>query len=144
MAKAGEAEPVNCGPQPEVWISGGYGTTQTLFGENYRSFGTWISSFVGKDTSTAGISQAIKSEIGVYPNPVLDFFKIEFDLTTISEISVNLTEVSGRFSKQLFRGLAKKGKNLLSFNTSGLASGVYILNISSNNRILLREHIIVK
>jgi hypothetical protein len=131
-------------PQPEVWISGGYGTTQTLFGENYRSFGTWISSFVDNDTSTAGISQAIKSEIGVYPNPVLDFFKIEFDLTTISEISVNLTEVSGRFSKQLFRGLAKKGKNLLSFNTSGLASGVYILNISSNNRILLRERIIVK
>jgi hypothetical protein len=129
--------------RPEVWLSGSYGTTQTLFGDSYRSFGTWISAFSQNDTTTAGLGHTVDAQSSVYPNPAVDFFRLEFELPAVTEISIELTEISGHFQKILFKGLVKKGKNILSFNTSGLASGIYALSLTANNQQIAQQKIIL-
>ena len=86
---------------------------------------------------------AVDAQSIVYPNPTVDFFKLEFELPAVTEISIELTEVSGRFQKILFKGLVKTGKNLLSFNTSGFAVGIYALTLTANNQQIARQKIIL-
>lgn len=120
---------------PTVWMNGMFGTT-------YNDWETWISEITGSSTSSMD-EITNKNDLQIYPNPIYQEFKIEFDLLSQSKISIDIFDINGGLVTNLFNGYANSGKNQFTFNKSNLNNGSYFLNISSNNKILKNEKIII-
>lgn len=121
---------------PEVWAAGDYANSQHYWGQ-------WIAQltvppFIGIKENTTDISQTT-----VYPNPVTDTYKLEFELKTRQTLQINLYDVQGKLIKELYNGLASQGVNVFTFNKANLSSGVYFLSITSNSHTLKNEKIII-
>jgi hypothetical protein len=120
---------------PEVWLSGCYGSTQTLFSTNYKCFETWIAQITDSDITTSVEETQYNNLNGikVYPNPITDIFKIEFNVQDFTNVSINVYDVSGKSVVVLFNGNLKKGLNLFSFNKSALEKGIYMLSVQDSS-----------
>ena len=126
---------------PEVWLSGCYGSTQTLFSVNYKCFETWIAQL--SDTPLNAEQEFEANSAVVYPNPVVDFYSVDFTLSNKEKVSITLTDVAGNPVKTLFNGDLKAGKNLLTFNKNALSSGLYVLKISTQTKVVHTAKLIV-
>jgi hypothetical protein len=128
---------------PEVWVSGCYGSTQTLFNVNYNCFNAWIGQI--SETVLTDIDDDINkvSSLSVYPNPVIDFFTVEFDVPETSVVNIEITDLSGKNTHTLFQGTLKKGKNLLTFNKQAANRGINLVRIFSKNQPLLTTKMVV-
>jgi len=120
---------------PEVWLSGCYGSTQTLFSTNYKCFETWIAQITDSDITTSVEETQYNNLNGikVYPNPITDIFKIEFNVQDFTNVSINIYDISGKSVVVLFNGNLKKGLNLFSFNKSALEKGIYMLSVQDSS-----------
>lgn len=79
--------------------------------------------------SDLGTAQYAKeSRVEVYPNPAHDRLAIKLDGTQTGVIT--LADVTG---KTIATQLVEKGNTHLSFNTSGIAAGQYMLTVRTNN-----------
>ncbi|MCC5923993.1 MAG: T9SS type A sorting domain-containing protein, partial [Crocinitomicaceae bacterium] len=74
--------------------------------------------------------------INVYPNPVIDFVAVQFELKNDSFIKAELYDMAGNKVHVLTQMQAKKGLNEFSFSAINLAQGVYNLVISSEKEII--------
>lgn len=87
------------------------------------------------DGSSPVVSSISESEYivnpRVYPNPVENYLQVEFSLPTNMELVMTVLDYSG---KELLKEKSKcfNGENRKQFNVSGLASGNYILNLSTD------------
>lgn len=79
----------------------------------------------------------------IFPNPIVDIFKIEFSLPENSELSITITDVQGKLVKYLFKGMAIKGENIFSFDKSNLTQGIYFLNIQTDKNTIKNDKIII-
>ncbi len=119
-----------------VWMNGMFGTTS-------QNWGTWISEVTGTGNTTGAGEQNADTHFQVYPNPVYQEFKTEFELAENGEISIDIYDMQGKLVKPLFQGLAHTGANQFTFNKSNLASGAYVITIQLNNQIIKNEKIIL-
>lgn len=80
--------------------------------------------------SAAGINELTSAELSVYPNPASDLVNISFDAKN-TDYSVSLMDLQGRVisSKELTNA---NGAQQVSFATSNVAKGSYIVVVSSN------------
>jgi hypothetical protein len=118
-----------------VWINGMYGTTS-------NNWNTWIAEI--HDNEVTGISDYEKQEASrIYPNPIVESFVIEFDLTENTDLNISVYDMAGNLVVMLYNGQASAGHNLFSFNKGNLSVGSYILNIKSNDKILQSENIVI-
>jgi hypothetical protein len=119
-----------------VWMNGMFGTTS-------YNWETWISEITGTG-GTSGIDNLSNSDNFIlYPNPIYQEFKTEFEIESSSKISIDIYDIQGNLVKTLFSGYASTGKNLFTFNKSNLEIGTYFLTITSNNKVLKNEKIII-
>lgn len=130
--------------QPEVWISGCYGSTQTLFSTKYNCFNTWIGQIKGAILNTVEQSNESQPELTVYPNPIIDLFSIDFHVEQSTTIHIEIHDVSGMSGSTLFNGQLKKGKNLLTFNRAAFSKGVYYLTIKGQDKILASKKLFIE
>lgn len=129
---------------PEVWVSGCYGSNQRLFNTNYNCFNNWIAQIT--DVTIGNYENVINNQhsINLFPNPVIDLFSIEFEILPSELITkVEIFDLSGKLVKVLFAGKLKAGKNLLTFNRNAISTGTYFITIKTENRILTSKKIIV-
>ncbi len=130
----------------EVWISGFYGARLTIPGLPgiTRANLSWVGGLASPDSSmTASVKKLNRNTyMKVYPNPSSAIFYVEFDLETTSKLSIELFDASGKLIKTLFRDVAKKGKNVFSFDGHSLASGNYLLHISNGSDFQLSKNIL--
>jgi hypothetical protein len=91
-------------------------------------------------TATATLSHSISSGLNklssdirfkVFPNPSSDQLYIAFDVKYPSPITITLTTIDGKETTELFNGEEPKGAVEKSFDISGLAKGIYFLNIQT-------------
>jgi hypothetical protein len=125
---------------PEVWLSGCFGK----YRNGQHTYDTWVAQITG---ITVGIEEQDVPEaekFSVFPNPVYDIFKVNFFLENDSPTEIVLNDISGKTIKILFKDKAKKGNNQYSFNKGALTSGIYLLTVSSNSKIMKSEKIIIK
>lgn len=128
---------------PEVWLSGCYGSTQTLFNVNYNCFNAWIGQ-ISETVLTSTDDEINKSSpLSVYPNPVIDFFTVEFEVPETLAVTIEITDLSGKNTQTLFQGTLKKGKNLLTFNKQAANRGINLVRISIQDRLLLTKKLVV-
>jgi PKD repeat protein len=80
---------------------------------------------------TAGIDEVIDFEnFSLYPNPTAAELNVQFNVNKQERLRFEIQDVSGKFVRQHFI-LANEGTNLVSFETSELSKGMYLLKISS-------------
>ncbi|NUO03343.1 MAG: T9SS type A sorting domain-containing protein, partial [Saprospiraceae bacterium] len=119
-----------------VWMNGMFGTTA-------NNWGTWIAEITGTGGTTGTETVEKGNGFLVYPNPVFEEFKTEFELETGAEISINVYDPQGKLVKALYNGTAHAGKSQFTFNKANLEAGIYFLTIVINHQIFKNEKIII-
>lgn len=126
---------------PEVWVSGCYGSNQKVFNTNYNCFNNWIAQITDVKL---GIYENVNNnfKLSLIPNPVIDLFSLEFEIPIITTTRIEMIDVYGNLVKVLFEGKLQSGKNLLTFNRHAISKGTYFITIKTNNNILKTEKMI--
>lgn len=110
-----------------------------IYGIMYYSFSNWKilprnkNDIEGYQTQTGIGNDPLQKVLGmkVYPNPAQDRFELEFQLKQSENLTFSLTDVSGRIVLQQ-NGNYPTGSGKVSFNTSGIANGIYLLQLQGN------------
>ena len=89
---------------------------------------------------TVGILQTqIIPKVKVYPNPANDILNIEFKSKQSKVFIVSLFNINGQLiDRKMLKGTTVK----TTFNTKRIDNGVYMITISSDNKLLFRNKII--
>lgn len=82
--------------------------------------------------------------INIFPVPSGNMINVSIDLPVTSRVEIFLYDNTGRRIKLFYRGLVEGGGEILSFDTAGIPSGVYIMSIKHNNSLVSRKILIVK
>jgi hypothetical protein len=64
------------------------------------------------------------------------------DSRSLVEIVIN--DVSGKMVKLLLKDMAEEGRNLFTFNKGVLTTGIYFLQVKTDNKILANEKIVIE
>jgi hypothetical protein len=82
-----------------------------------------------------GVNEAIiDNSLSVYPNPANEILNVSFKANNGAEVS--LTDIVGN---RVYSTSAFSGENKINVNTSSLSSGMYILNITTENGTVARK-----
>lgn len=79
-----------------------------------------------------------------YPNPFNNETIIEFSIDQINHYKLEVFNILGERIKELFSEKFNNGKYKYKFNADGIASGIYIYKLSSNNIVNLKKFILLK
>jgi hypothetical protein len=129
----GTARKHNSG-NPSIWMNG-------MFGNNSNKWDTWIAEIHDNEAGLA--ENETTSDLKIYPNPIIETFIVDFDLTVGTELEINIIDISGNVVKELFKGMANSGENVFSFNKAKLSPGTYFLIINDNSNTIKNEKIII-
>lgn len=72
------------------------------------------------------------SSVNVYPNPAVASTNVEFDLLNTSEVTVNLTDLTGKLISQPFASEMTEGNHKVAIDLSNVVAGVYLVEITIN------------
>lgn len=106
----------------EFWLIGSYGRTT-------NSVGTWISKIQMNDPAVSIDNKTINNLEPVYPNPVVNFLSIPFDIQSDAEIVLTITDATGR-TVETFKETQMAGKQKAIINVSNYKVGIYFYNIT--------------
>ncbi len=121
--------------RPSVWASGMYGTSNKLWN-------TWVAEVHDNDIyAELNENSFNRTEMKLYPNPVIDNFTLEFNLDQKTDLQIDIKDMNGKLIKQLYKGFGNVGGNVFSFNKANLSEGIYFLVISNQNNIIKNEKI---
>jgi hypothetical protein len=83
-------------------------------------------------------------EIRCYPNPASNKLHISFQIETISQVQIELFNLSGQLIESIYQGRQTPGHHEITFDTEKLADGAYMLRQTkeglSNSTIVLVQH----
>lgn len=79
-----------------------------------------------------------------YPNPFNPSTKINYNLVTKSHIKLSIYDITGRKIKTLVNQQQSVGRHSISFDASGLASGIYIYKLKADSFVQSRKMLLVR
>ena len=83
----------------------------------------------------ASITDAeVNNSLKIYPNPTKETLNVSFDAVVGAEVS--LSDITGF---KVYSTTASAGSNTITVNTSALSSGLYILNVGTENGSVARK-----
>ncbi|MBP9070451.1 MAG: T9SS type A sorting domain-containing protein, partial [Bacteroidia bacterium] len=83
-------------------------------------------------------------EANVFPNPAVDRFSVELQLTKPEYLNFELYDSQGKLVAVLLRDWVKTLENVFSFRTTELPKGVYFLKITGNYNTAITKKVIVQ
>ncbi len=87
--------------------------------------------------------QKIKLD-SAYPNPFNGITKIGFDLAKSDAVKIAIYDLSGRMVQTVLEGNMQAGHHNLALNAEALATGMYILRLSTPTEALTQKLVLVK
>jgi len=121
-----------------VWISGMFGK----IGKN----GSWISSVAVSDTCRSPIPylflEPAFKDATLFPNPTVEISHFDFTTVEGAELNIELYDIEGRLVRTLYKDWVDKGPNRLSFNTTPLQIGIYLVVIKNNESVLFTKKLV--
>lgn len=79
-----------------------------------------------------------------YPNPFNPSTSIKFNLPVASNVKLSVFNLLGQEVKTLVNGFKTAGSHTITFDASGLSSGIYIYKIEANNFAQTRKMTLIK
>lgn len=95
---------------------------------------------INKDSSN-NIAENTITKIGVYPNPAREYVNVPYDLQGATKGSITISNLQGQ---ELIRASVINNKETLRIPTDKLSSGLYIVTVSNEAKILSSEKVLVK
>ncbi|TKJ37236.1 hypothetical protein CEE37_14075 [candidate division LCP-89 bacterium B3_LCP] len=81
---------------------------------------------------------------GAYPNPFNPMTTIHFDLPKASKVTLTVYDISGRLVTELVNGWRDAGEHEVTFDASGMASGIYLVRAHLVNQTTSQKIVLVK
>lgn len=81
---------------------------------------------------------------GAFPNPFNPTTTIEFDLPITEMVNLNVYNLNGQLVRRLVDGTQDAGKHSVTFDATGLASGVYLYTIEAGAYTANSKMVLVK
>lgn len=78
------------------------------------------------------------------PNPFNDQTTLSFSLPTASSIRLEVFDMLGQRVTRLARGVYRTGWHQITFHAQGLSSGVYLVRLQADNRIIVHQCILLR
>ncbi len=123
---------------PTIVILGG-GTNHSVLGSPYVGFTTSDTTQMAADirgflNTATGITNSTKFEngISIYPNPSNGLVNFSYDVTEAGNLTVEVTDLTGRKVMQWMNQVVPTGKVVRTFNTADIAAGSYVIKASMN------------
>lgn len=89
-------------------------------------------------SNVTGVDKSLSANaIGLYPNPAKEKLNVSFNNEIATEVSLN-----DIFGNAVYTAVVSAGAKYTTVNTSGLTSGMYILNVATSNGTISRKVII--
>lgn len=79
-----------------------------------------------------------------YPNPFNPCTKISFNLMKMNDVNLSVYDASGRLIKTLLNKMTEAGEHSITFDASGLASGIYFYTITASGFRETMKMVLVK
>lgn len=107
-----------------------------------QTYSIWVS---GTLTDNTGIDEEIAGvKVTAYPNPAKDFTTIEYTLIKDANVSVSITDLSGKVAYYNNLGKRDAGTSNIMVNTSELSNGLYIYTVTVDNNKVNRRILVNK
>ncbi len=87
-------------------------------------------------------SSDLNNSINIYPNPVTDKLYIKINGSKYQKYSFQLFDFNGKVIRKVIIGEIKE--DLIFIDTKNLVSGLYILNILSDNKLVINKKLIIE
>ncbi|MFH1734848.1 MAG: T9SS type A sorting domain-containing protein, partial [bacterium] len=107
----------------------------------------WLNFGEGFETVGCGDPTAlIPSEFGMsaYPNPFNPDLAINIQLSAVSHVNLAVYDISGRKVATLVDGFRDAGYHEVTFEGSGLASGVYLVKLEAGDYSSIQKAMLIK
>lgn len=111
--------------------NGNYVVYLTINCNGFKTLTTYMS-YIHVSSITSDINIHQNNEISIYPNPVKDYIKVNYNRDLINAKNIDIINMTG----QKIISLSNKNINDIEINTSELESGMYMLIISDDNKII--------
>lgn len=82
--------------------------------------------------------------VSMYPNPANDKVNISYVLDRTSDVTVTITDLSGKAVSTTSVSAVNAGANAVAVNTSDLSNGVYVVSLTANNQTSTHKLVIKK
>jgi hypothetical protein len=100
-----------------------------------------VSPLTGVDEQPAPAHFALAQN---YPNPFNPSTMIEYSVPRTGNVTLTVFDLSGREVKTLIRGTQESGLHRVTFDGTGLASGVYLYRLSTESQTAIRKFVLLK
>ena len=80
--------------------------------------------------------------IQVFPNPAEHQCTVTFNFSTTSEVSILLTDISGKILRSIDIQRYQSGKQHVEFDLNGIANGMYFVELKNNNKTYYQKLVI--
>ncbi|MEO8085497.1 MAG: T9SS type A sorting domain-containing protein, partial [Bacteroidota bacterium] len=74
-----------------------------------------------------------------FPNPAKFFAYVSASVRAATTATIILKDVTGRDVREVFSGTLNKGQQFISVDVRNLSSGIYFLEMKTNDKILTRK-----
>lgn len=124
-------------------IPGANSDTLTNYNTEAASFLVELTSDAGCVYTTINTVERSITEFNLFPNPNNGTFTVKFDVVNITDIKINVLDITGRliYNENISNALGTYDKNINLGN--GLSTGFYIFNLQSEN-FSVQKHFIVE
>ncbi len=76
----------------------------------------------------------VKDNILIYPNPVAETAKVDYNVNTVSDVNISIYNIQGKLVKTDKITNQQKGNQTYSFNVSDMEKGTYLISVSVNGK----------
>jgi len=130
------------GANRTVWAAGCYGMSGNSFNVN-NGWNAWIAELTDGGTPGSVNDENVATPLKIYPNPTVERFSIQFEMTERLNVDVGVYDMQGRLVKILLSDNLKPGMKTLHFNGAALSSGTYNIIVTSTDKTLAHEKLII-
>lgn len=79
-----------------------------------------------------------------YPNPFNSVTNIRFELPNRAKVKIDIYNILGQLVEKLFDGQLAPGEHSITFNATGLPSGIYFCGLESDSKAVVRKLQLIK
>lgn len=133
--------------QPGFWAKEGSDFHAFIGACNTGAKSSQKSNSSSKERSAVGFSskqQASNAKLSCHPNPFNQSTTITFELTEAGKAELSVLDLTGREITQLSNGFLEKGIHQFTFIPAGLAPGVYLAKLATENSLQTTKMIITR